>query len=406
MIKGQDIICFCNDWDGDPLSKKHIMQRLAKHNRVLWVNSVGIRKPTTSASDVKRVIKKVRDFARGTRQVDETIYVFSPLAFPFHGSAAGRWINRKVLRWSLRRACAQLQFREPITWVFIPASAEVAGSLGERMLVYHCVDEYSEFTGADKSGLLALEQQLLRKSHCVIVSSDVLLKSKQPYNQNTFLVTHGVDVAHFRKACDPQTQIPDDIRQLQKPMIGFFGLIADWVDLGLIRFLATSRLQWTFVLIGKVVTSLNAIEGLRNVHVLEQKPYALLPAYAKAFDVALLPFVINELTLAANPLKLREYLAAGLPVVSSAIPEAEKLNHVVRTGRNCAEFLELIESIIDSNKTGPQMSISQQMDCESWDAKVEELSTIVMRLDEGKLPTVRVVCDRPQYSNLREPGQS
>jgi len=388
MIKDQDIICFCNDWDGDPLSKKHIMQRLAKHNRVLWVNSVGIRKPTPTASDLKRILKKVREFARGSRQVDDRIHVFSPLAFPFHGSATGRWINRKVLRWSLLRACAQLKFRNPITWVFIPASAEVAGSLGERMLVYHCVDEYSEFTGTDKAGLLALERRLLEKSHCVIVSSDLLLKNKQPHNRNTFLVTHGVDVAHFRKACDPAMEIPDDIRSLKKPIIGFFGLIADWVDLPLIRFLAQSRPQWTFVLIGKVVTALEAVDGLPNVRVLEQKPYASLPGYAKAFDVALLPFVVNELTLAANPLKLREYLAAGLPVVSSAIPEAEKLQHILYTARDHTHFLQLIQTIIDSKKTGPQMSISEQMDSESWDAKVEELSNIVTGLDKTVPPLV------------------
>jgi len=384
MIEGQDIICFCNDWDGDPLSKKHIMQRLAKRNRVLWVNSVGIRRPEASFSDLKRVIKKVREFARGSREVDEGIHVFSPLAFPFHGSAAGRWINRKVLRWSLLRVCSRLGLRSPITWVFIPASAEVAGALGERTLVYHCVDEYTEFTGADKAGLLALEQQLMEKSHCVIVSSDLLMKNKRRHNRNTFLVTHGVDVEHFRKACVPATVVPDDIRSLKTPIIGFFGLIADWVDLDLIRFLAVSRPEWTFVLIGKAATSLAPVEGLSNIHLLGQRPYVSLPGYAKAFDIALLPFIVNDLTLAANPLKLREYLAAGLPVVSSALPEAEKLRDILHIGRNQAHFLELIQKIIDSGKTGPQMSISQHMDSESWDAKVEELSRIVMEVEERR----------------------
>jgi glycosyltransferase involved in cell wall biosynthesis len=384
MIEGQDIICFCNDWDGDPLSKKHIMQRLAKRNRVLWVNSVGIRRPEASVSDLRRVIKKVREFARGSRKVDEGIHVFSPLAFPFHGSAAGRWINRKVLRWSLLRVCSRLGLRSPITWVFIPASAEVAGALGERTLVYHCVDEYTEFTGADKAGLLALEQQLMEKSHCVIVSSDLLMNNKRRHNRNTFLVTHGVDVEHFRKACVPATVIPDDIRSLKTPIIGFFGLIADWVDLDLIRFLAASRPEWTFVLIGKAATSLAPVEGLSNVHLLGQRPYVSLPGYAKAFDIALLPFIVNDLTLAANPLKLREYLAAGLPVVSSALPEAEKLKDILHIGRNQAHFLELIQKIIVSGKTGPQMSISQHMDAESWDAKVEELSRIVMQIEERR----------------------
>src|SRR5579883_1308308 len=286
MIEGKDIICFSNDWDGDPLSKKHIMQRLAKRNRILWVNSIGNRNPTASVQDIRRVIKKLRDFTSGSKNVEQGIHVVAPLAIPFHGSAAARWINRKALQWSIQRACRKLGFTRPITWSFVPASAEVAGSLGESALVYHCVDENTGFTGTDKDAIRTLEQQLMEKSDYVFVSSDVLLKSKRQHNPNTFLVTHGVDVPHFRKACDPTTTVPDEIRRLPKPVIGFFGLIADWVDLDLIGFLARSRPQWSFVLIGKVVTNLKAVEGLPNVYLPGQKPYASLPAYAKGFDVA------------------------------------------------------------------------------------------------------------------------
>jgi glycosyltransferase involved in cell wall biosynthesis len=383
-MKGQDIICFSNDWDGDPLSKKHIMQRLAKRNRILWVNSIGNRNPTASVYDLKRIVKKLRDFAQGSKHVDEGIHVFSPIAIPFHGSAAARWINKRALRWSLQRACRKLGFRNPITWSFVPASAEVAGSLGESAVVYHCVDENSGFSGTDKTAIRSLEQQLMEKSDCVFVSSDVLLQTKRQYNPNTFLVTHGVDVPHFRRACFTATTVPDDIRRLRKPVIGFFGLIADWVDLDLFRFLAQSRPQWTFVLIGKVVTDIKAVERLPNVHFLGQKPYESLPSYAKGFDVALMPFVINELTLAANPLKLREYLAAGLPVVSSAIPEAAKLQKVLSIARNHDEFLSAIQHFVDCGITGPQLSISKQMECESWDAKVEELTRILAQLDRTK----------------------
>jgi glycosyltransferase involved in cell wall biosynthesis len=379
MIEGQDIICFCNDWDGDPLSKKHIMSRLARRNRVLWVNSVGVRNPTASVYDLKRVIQKVRAFSAGHKQVADSINVFTPLVIPFHGNSLARWINRKALRWSLLRTCRRLGFRNPITWVFIPASAEVAGTLNERVLVYHCVDEYSEFSGTDKPALLALERHLIEKSHCVIVCSDRLLESKRKYNENTFLVTHGVDVAHFRKACDPQTVVPEEMKAIKRPIVGFFGLIADWVDLGLIRFLADARPEWSFVLLGKVTTDTKIVEGVANVHLLGSKPYQELPAYAKGFDVAILPFAVNELTLNANPLKLREYLAAGLPVVSTAIPEAEKLKGALQVGRTKEEFLEQIDAVIRSGKTGPQMSISLEMENESWDNKVEELSRIVTR---------------------------
>jgi glycosyltransferase involved in cell wall biosynthesis len=377
MIEGQDIICFSNDWDSDPLSKKHVILRFAKHNRVLWINSIGNRKPTVSAYDFKRVAKKLRDFAKGYQQVQESIYVFSPLAVPFFGNRAARWINRNVLKWSLRRACRQLGFENPMMWTFYPASGNVVGTLGEKTIVYHCVDEYSEFTGTDKEAILQLERELMSKCDYVIVSSDRLYETKKPYNKNTFLVTHGVDVDHFRRACDPETVIPEEIKRLPGPVVGFFGLIADWVDLDMIRFLAVSRPDCSFALIGKVTTDVTLFDGLPNVHLLGPKPYEALPAYVKAFDVAILPFVMNELTIASNPLKLREYLAAGLPVVSSAIPEACRLKHLVRIGRNKLEFLNHVNGILESGHTGPQMRISSQMDVESWDRKVEELGQVI-----------------------------
>ncbi len=383
MIHDRDIICFANDWDSDPLSKKHVMLRFAKHNRVLWINSIGNRKPTASVYDLKRIAKKFRDFTKGHQKVDSQVYVYSPIAVPFFGSRIVRWVNRNVLKWSLRRVCRQLGFERPLLWTFYPASGNVVGSLGEETIVYHCVDEYSEFTGTDKEAILRLERELMEKCDYVIVSSERLYETKKPYNKNTFLVTHGVDTAHFRKACDPQTAIPAEMKRLSKPAIGFFGLIADWVDLELIRFLAVARPGWNFALIGKITTDVKLFEGLPNVHLLGQKPYEALPGYVKAFDVAILPFVVNELTIAANPLKLREYLAAGLPVVSSAIPEAARLKHLVRIGHNNLEFLNHISAIVASGETGPQLRISSQMDSESWDQKVEELSQTIAGVREA-----------------------
>ena len=267
-------------------------------------------------------------------------------------------------------------------WTFYPSSGNVVGSLGESMIVYHCVDEYSEFTGTDKDAILDLERALMAKSDYVIVSSDRLYQTKEPYNKNTFLVTHGVDVAHFRAACDTETSIPEEMKRLPGPVIGFFGLIADWVDLELIRFLAVSRPDCSFALIGKITTDVKLFNGLPNVHLLGQKSYEELPCYVKAFDVAILPFVVNELTIAANPLKLREYLAAGLPVISTAIPEASRLKHLIRIGRDQADFLNHLNAVLESGCTGPQMRISCQMDSESWDRKVEELSRIVAGIQE------------------------
>lgn len=117
------------------------------------------------------------------------------------------------------------------------------------------------------------------------------------------------------------------------------------------------------------------------MHVLGRRSYDQLPAYCKGFDIAICPFVINELTLAANPLKLREYLAAGLPVVATAIPEAQGLGTLLRVAHSSAHFLDQIQELLAEGRRGPQLSVSQAMDSESWDAKVEDLSQVISRLE-------------------------
>lgn len=258
------------------------------------------------------------------------------------------------------------------------------GLLGERMVVYHCVDEFSKFTGTNESAILEMEHQLMGKADVVVVSSSKLYETKRRYNPNTVLVTHGVDVAHFRTACLPGTRPPADCAGLKGPVIGFFGLIADWVDLEVVRYLAEARPQWSLVLIGEIQTGTSALGGLSNVHLLGRRPYQSLPSYCKAFDVAILPFVVNELTIAANPLKLREYLAAGLPVVATPLPEVLKLDGLVRTARTPAEFLDRIEALLAEGKRGPDANISRRMECESWDSKVEELSKTIECAGIGK----------------------
>jgi glycosyltransferase involved in cell wall biosynthesis len=380
MLEDNDIICFANDWDGDPLSKKHIALKLAQKNRVLWVNSTGIRNPTASVRDLRRAWKKLRQYFRGCRPVSENISVFSPLVIPFHGNRVARWVNRQLLTWGLRRACRKLGFHKPITWSFVPSSADVVGSLGERLVIYHCVDEYSKFTGTNETAILDLERRLMEKADMVVVSSSKLYETKRRFNPNTFLVTHGVDVAHFSKACRKTVEAPADCAGLKGPVIGFFGLIADWVDIEVFRYLASARPEWSLLLIGEVQADISALRELPNVHLLGRRSYESLPEYCKAFDVAILPFVVNDLTVAANPLKLREYLAAGLPVVATPLPEIQKLNTLVRMARTPRDFLNQVEALLDEGKRGPDPAVSVLMERESWDQKVEDLSGLITGL--------------------------
>jgi glycosyltransferase involved in cell wall biosynthesis len=380
-LRGRDILCFSHDWNGDPLSKTHLMRLLARDNRILWVNSIGYRSPTASKADIGRAFKKLGAALQPIKEVEPNIFVLNPLAIPAYGVGPVRAFNRVFLRWQIRRAMRKLRFRRAINWVFNPAAAVIAGALGEDLLLYHCVDEYTAFSGVPSAGLAELENQLLKKSELVIVSADRLQQSKAAVNPNTVLVRHGVDFDHFSRALDPATKVPEEIARLPRPIIGFFGLIADWVDVDLMAALAERYPTGSVVVLGKTTTDVSALQRLPNVHLLGRKPYESLPAYAKAFDVALNPFRINELTLNANPLKVREYLAAGLPVVSTAIPEVEVLGQC-RIGRDAEGFVrEVGEALKDP---GPSRARSEAIRHESWEAKLDEIREHLAALAAGR----------------------
>ena len=374
-LRGRDIVCFSNDWDGDPLSKMHAMKILARQNRVLWVNSIGNRRPTATARDVKRMLKKLSGAMQGLRERHPNIWVLTPLAIPFYGSELIRAANGALLKAQIERAMQQLGFEDVISWSFLPSSAPVSGTLGESLVVYHCVDEFSAFSGAPAQEIRELERRLLLRSDVVICSSEKLRADKARVNSNAHLVQHGVDLEHFANAFCTATTIPDDLKGAPGPIIGFWGLIADWVDLPLVRHVADAFSGGTVVLLGNSNTDMKPLDGARNVRVLGRRHYADLPRYAKAFDVALMPFKVNELTLAANPLKVREYLAAGLPVVSTAIPEVERLG-VCRIGKDADGVVREIAAAIAAGP-GPSEVRAAQVRGEGWEARVAEMQEIV-----------------------------
>ncbi len=383
VLRGRDILCFSHDWSGDPLSKTHLMRILAHENRILWVNAIANRMPTAAKKDMARILRKLAAFAEPVKEVEPNIFVLNPLAIPAYGNAAIRGFNQRFLRSQVLKSMRRLRFRRPINMVFNPAAGLLAGKLGEETTVYYCVDEYTAFTGVS-NGLKQIEDALFRTADLVVVSAEKLLESKKALNVNTHLIRHGTDWKHFRGAIEPETQIPAEIAYLPRPIIGFHGLLADWVDYELIRKTAERYSGGSVVLIGKIAVDaeekIKVLNGAENIHLLGRKPYADLPAYCKGFDVAINPFVINELTLAANPLKVREYLAAGLMVVSTDIPEVRILGNCLVAASH-TDFLEKIETVLSSARSRDEISDSVRH--ESWEAKIEELRGLIERT-EGK----------------------
>ncbi|MCZ2389965.1 MAG: glycosyltransferase [Acidobacteria bacterium] len=376
-LRGRDIVCFSHDWTGDPLSKTHLMRVLARENRILWVNALPNRMPTAAAKDVSRIAKKLKSFGTPVREAEKNIFVLNPLVIPAYGSDAVVKLNRTFLVSQIRRAMRRLGFRDVVNMVFNPAAGLIAGHLGERELIYYCVDEYTAFTGV-APGLKEIEEDLFRRADVVVVSAERLLESKKKFNAETHLIRHGTDWQHFRKAVDGGLSMPSDVAHLPRPIIGFHGLIADWVDLELVKKAAEHFNNGSVVLVGKTTIKADAkareLSEIPNIHMLGRKPYDELPAYCAAFDVAINPFVINELTLAANPLKVREYLAAGLPVVSTDIPEVRVLDDVL-VAADGEDFVKKIEEALAYKR--PRAAVSDAIRHESWDAKVDELRAIL-----------------------------
>lgn len=381
-LRGRDMICFGHDWSGDPLSKTHIMRMLSRDNRILWINSIGYRTPKASARDFKRALNKIKAFTQPVKEVEHNIFVLNPVAIPAYGIPFMRVINRLLLRFQIKRAMRKLGFKRTINWVFNPTASVVAGSLSEETVVYYCVDEFTTFSDAGTRSMKDMEKRLLRLADMVVVSADRLYKSKSIYNRNTVLLRHGVDFNHFRKVFLPETRIPDDISDLPRPIIGYFGLMAtDWIDLELLVKVAAHFSTGSLVLLGNVTTDLSKLKSYSNVHLLGRKTFDSLPAYSKGFDVAILPFPISEVTLNANPLKVREYLAAGLPVVSTKIPEVELLNEAI-IAENHEEFIQGIELAL--LKPGPDRERSERMRNETWEGRVEELCNRVSTIIKNK----------------------
>jgi glycosyltransferase involved in cell wall biosynthesis len=299
-------------------------------------------------------------------------------------------MNGAILRATIGRLRRALGMDDFQLWTFLPTTANFVGTLGETLSVYYCTDEWSGFSHLGREPVADLERTLCRKADVVFTTSKVLLERKAAYNPETHLASHGVDHAHFASALDPATLVAEDIAALPRPILGFFGLIEDWIDLGLIRHLAERRPDWSIVLIGRSTVDMSSLESLPNVHLLGRRPYAELPRYAKAFDVGLCPFVTNELTRNINPIKLREYLSAGLPVVSSGIPEATAYGASSTLAFDHDQFLSACEAAIRDDTPQKRRQRSDLMRDETWESKAEQSLGIALRVkEERRHPTAR-----------------
>jgi glycosyltransferase involved in cell wall biosynthesis len=344
----------------------------------LWLNSLGTRTPKLSSGrDLGKIGRKLREFARGPVNVENDLWVYSPLVLPLHHSPAARRLNRELLRATIRALRWRLGLDEFHLWTFLPNVGDYVGTLGESLSVYYCVDEWSMFSYLDRNDTVTAERALLKKVDCVFAINHELAEAKRALNPQTFVAPHGVDQALFARALDAATVVPADLAALPKPVLGFYGTLRDWVDLELVAQIARARPNWSIALIGQKLDDVGPVAGLPNVHLLGRKPHGELPAYCKGMSVGLIPYRIDERMKFVNPIKLREYLAAGLPVVSTAVPEVRRYDKWCAIADDGAGFIAAIERALAEDSPARRLERSASMEKETWPARVADVARIV-----------------------------
>jgi glycosyltransferase involved in cell wall biosynthesis len=370
-LQRDTIICFSKDWNEDPTSNHHVLLELSRTHRVLWLNSVATRTPRlTSGRDMRKIVSKLRSFARGPERVNENLWVYTPIVLPFPHSPAARALNRHILRLTLRALRVRLGIKEFQLWSFLPNVAPYVGTLGESLAVYYCTDEWSLFSYIDKDNMVRAENELCARADVIFACCHALAEARGAINPHTYLATHGVDQSSFARALDPDTEVPEDIAGLPRPLLGFYGTIQDWVDLELIARLAQRHPEWSIVMLGGVHVDTSVVNRFGNVHLLGRKAHKDLPRYCKAFDVGLIPYRVEERMKYVNPIKLREYLSAGLPVVSTALPEVAFYGQFCAVAGDADEFEHGVIAALASDSVEKRAARSEAMKAETWEAKV------------------------------------
>ncbi len=373
-----------NAWaagEDNPTSKHRIALELArKGHRVLWVEGAGMRRPSLgSGHDRGRIARKLRAASRGPREVHERIWVVTPLLVPIPSRAAVRLLNGWIYRAAMQATCRRLAFASPVLINYVPVLADAMKRWRGGRVVYHCVDRWDAFDMYDSAMMAEVDRQCCERADIVIASSQTLLERCRRHSPSAHLVMHGVDYDHFATALDAPAR-PDDLPA--GPVVGFFGLLSEWLDQELVLRLADELPDAQLALIGTADVDVSRLETRENIHLLGPRPFSELPRYVARFAVGIIPFVVNELTVAVNPIKLREMMAAGCPVVSSAMPEVAKYADLVRqtvvVARDRDEFVDAVKArLAQAPDVTERRRLSERMRDETWEAKVAQILAVL-----------------------------
>ncbi len=377
-LKNFAVVYFGNDWTAENrTSSHHVAERLARYAPVLYVECPGLRAPKASGRDFRKLYRKLSRAAQRPQQIGDQMWRITMPQIPFRRWAFADAANFRFGRAIVQRATKHLGFGPSLSWFAVPHPAALAGTLQETAVIYYCIDDYAALPDVDAAVIGRMDAALSKRADLLFVSSQKLLMAKRTENASAVHAPHGVDLALFAGAMSPTVSIPEVARRLPRPVIGFYGLIEAWIDLDLIAFLAERRPNWTFLMIGRLAVDPGRVRSLPNVVFPGPQPYSALPGWAKAFDVAIVPYRLTRQVINSSPLKVREYLATGKPVVSVSTPEIDRFAEHVRIAKSPEAFLHEIEDAIANDSPADRSRRIHAVAEMGWDARVGDAVRVV-----------------------------
>ena len=379
------VVCFAGDdyWTSNPHSRYHFMHALHRRgHRILWINSIGMNLPRIGGGGFRRRITgKLRSWSRFFRQVAPGFHVLSPIALPLFGSRMTARLSDAAIMAQVRWAYRRLGLRDPLVFASVPSYAEVILKLPRQGLLYYYSDKYDAYRD------LTAVEEIRRRDRMLFEAADAVycvsreihgdLADRRPH---VHYLPHAVDQRHFSAAVAEAGPEPADLAPIPHPRVGYFGSLGKSVDGDLILQAARALPDHQFVLIGKVLADFRELAACPNVHFLGMKPYAEIPRYGKGFDVGLMLFRASEWIYNCSPLKTKEYLSLGLPVISCPIREIElELADVVTTVTDGPGLIQAIrEALATDGPRERERRIARVQD-DTWDARVEQMLALYDR---------------------------
>ncbi len=387
-LRGRDIVCVgFADWDTELWTNQHhLMARLARENRVLFVESLGLRRPQLAGRDLARIARRLRRGLAPPRAVDG-LHVLSPLVVPLHESRLVRALNARLLPALVRRAARRLDLRSPILWAYVPQAEALVDALRPSLVVYHCVDDIAAHGRIDTASFRAAEERFAARADLVLASAPALAARLRKLSANVIDAPNVADTELFAGALLPSPPAPVDpqMAALRAPRIVFTGAIVTLkLDLALLVELARLRPSWSFALVGPVGpgepdADVSALEREPNIHLLGPRRYEELPQVLRAADVGLIPYARNALTDSIFPMKVYEYLAAGLPVIATELPALTGVEEVMRAA-DAEGLVALIERALAEDSPERRAERSRAAAAHSWDRRLEEIAAAIEAL--------------------------